>query len=188
MTQPRHPAPWRQIEAILYERANDLTLPGVVETAGSKLINAPSTPTRPHDPTFVQDLRQRLELALLEQGLRRRMYGNDLADDIRAGHTPPGLREHMRMDAFAGYESDSSSMSEESSTSVEPGTPLSCDAKHSVGKAHEAGDGAASMRLPASPLALYPKHVSFDGSTGRLSRKRKREDVDDGPDTVKRRR
>ncbi|KAL5603568.1 hypothetical protein FOVSG1_006318 [Fusarium oxysporum f. sp. vasinfectum] len=38
---PRHPAPWRQTEATLYERINDVTLPDVVESARSYLVVAP---------------------------------------------------------------------------------------------------------------------------------------------------
>ncbi|RSL47252.1 hypothetical protein CEP54_013499 [Fusarium duplospermum] len=127
---PRHPAPWRLVEAIIYEhRASDF-LPDPVETAGSHLVNAPSTPTsnQSHDPEFAEKLHRGLELAILQQKVRRNIYGIATADDIRPGHTPPGLREEMRVAAFDGlYDSDSSTSSERSLTTASANTPQSCE-------------------------------------------------------------
>ncbi|KAJ4214305.1 hypothetical protein NW759_010322 [Fusarium solani] len=127
---PRHPAPWRLVEAILYEhRACDF-LQDPVETAGSHLVNAPSTPTsnQSHDPEFAEKLHRGLELAILQQNVRRNIYGTATADDIRPGHTPPGLRDEMRRTALDGlYDSDSSTSSERSLTTVSANTPQSCD-------------------------------------------------------------
>lgn len=135
---PGHPAPWRQIEAILYEHQTCEFLPDPVETAGLQLVNAPSTPTSTqfHDPTFAEKLQRGLELAILQQNVRRNVYGTATADDIRPGHTPPGLREEMRQAALDSlYESDSSTESERSFTTASVNTPQSCDmASHTASK------------------------------------------------------
>lgn len=164
---PRHPAPWRLVEAILYEhRACDF-LPDPVETAGSHLVNAPSTPTsnQSHDPEFVERLHRCLELAIFRQEIRRSMYGTATADDIRPGHTPPGLREAMRRAALDGlYDSDSSTSSERSLTTVSANTPQSCDMV-----SHAASKQTIAPRLGIRTGPFIGKPLSVTPSSPPLS-------------------
>ncbi|KAL5610453.1 hypothetical protein FOBRF1_006570 [Fusarium oxysporum] len=124
---PRHPAPWRQIEAILYEHINDVTLPDVVETAGSHLIPAPATPvpaSSPNDDEFVKRLHQAIELALSGQEERCRLYGREIAENTRPGHSPQGLMEKLFREAWDDIDSSSDSGS---ATPMGATTPPSCD-------------------------------------------------------------
>ncbi|RMJ04776.1 hypothetical protein CDV36_014555 [Fusarium kuroshium] len=100
---PRHPTPWRQRAAKLHERIYNVTLPDVVETSGSHLVPAPPTPTnvRPHDALFIKQLHRALELVVFAHDLRFSMYGRDIAEDTRPGHTPAGLREKLQREAEA---------------------------------------------------------------------------------------
>ncbi|RTE83060.1 hypothetical protein BHE90_002392 [Fusarium euwallaceae] len=149
---PRHPAPWRLVESILYEhRACDF-LPDPVETAGSHLVNAPSTPTsgQSHDPEFAEKLHRCLDLAILQQKVRRNIYGTATADDIRPGHTPPGLREEMRRAALDGlYDSDSSTESERSLTTASANTPQSCDMVSHTAPKQMVTSGAQKRAIPS---------------------------------------
>lgn len=54
------------------------------------------------------------------------MYGRETAEDTRPGHTPSGLKEKLRQEAWAALETDSSSESEELETPSESVTPQSC--------------------------------------------------------------
>ncbi|KAI8652345.1 hypothetical protein NCS57_01298000 [Fusarium keratoplasticum] len=188
---PRHPAPWRLVEAILYEhRACDF-LPDPVETAGSHLVNAPSTPTsnQSHDPDFVERLHRCLELAIFRQEIRRSMYGTATADDIRPGHTPPGLREEMRRAALDGlYDSDSSTSSGRSLTTISANTPQSCDmVSHAASKQTVAPRlGIRTGPFVGKPLDLTPSSpplsnldtTSPPAASVSISKKRKHAETD----------
>ncbi|KAI8712344.1 hypothetical protein NCS52_01332200 [Fusarium sp. LHS14.1] len=154
---PRHPAPWRQIEATLYERQTCEFLPDPVETAGLQLVNAPPTPTstKSPDPTFAEKLQRGLELAILQQNVRRNIYGTATADDIRPGHTPPGLREEMRLAALDGcYDSDSSTSSERSFTTASANTPQSCDMVSHAASKQAVTSGAQERLIPSDGKQL----------------------------------
>ncbi|KAL3587472.1 hypothetical protein FPOAC2_13369 [Fusarium poae] len=128
---PCHPAPWRQIKATLYERIND-TLPDVVETVGSHLIPAPPTPiptsSSSDDDMFIKRLHRALELALFGQEVRCRLYGREIAENTRPGHSPQGLRERLLLEAWEDIDSSSDSGS---ATPIEGTTPPSCDEDNS---------------------------------------------------------
>ncbi|EXK76544.1 hypothetical protein FOQG_18715 [Fusarium oxysporum f. sp. raphani 54005] len=167
---PRHPAPWRQTEATLYERINDVTLPDVVESAGSYLVAAPPTPipepSSLRDAVFIKRLHRALEVAAFGQALRCRMYGLEIAGNTRPGHTPPGLKEKLRLQA---WETDSSSESETSTTPTDRNTPLSY---------------VEELSKPESPI----KDSSLDGAELAPPRKRRSEDAEEEGDAIKRRR
>ncbi|KAH7202789.1 hypothetical protein BKA60DRAFT_162067 [Fusarium oxysporum] len=167
---PCHPAPWRQIEATLYERINDVTLPDVVETAGSHLIPAPPTPiptsSSADDDVFIKRLHRALELALFGQKVRCSLYGREIAENTRPGHSPHGLREKLLREAWEDIDSSSDSGS---ATPIEGTTPPSCDEDTSRLEAH-VKDDMAEKKIPAS------------------SRKRKRETEEDEGGRVKHRR
>ncbi|KAF4448751.1 hypothetical protein F53441_7879 [Fusarium austroafricanum] len=167
---PCHPAPWRQIKATLYERINDVTLPDVVETAGSHLIPAPPTPiptsSSSGDDVFIKRLHRALELALFGQEVRCSLYGREIAENTRPGHSPQGLRERRLREAWEDIDSSSDSGS---ATPIEGTTPPSCDEDNSRLETPVKND-MAKKKIPAS------------------SRKRKRETGEDEGGRVKRRR
>ncbi|KAF5026984.1 hypothetical protein F66182_1014 [Fusarium sp. NRRL 66182] len=184
---PCHPAPWRQIEATLYERINDIvrrvfasnqlpltvqTLPDVVETAGSHLIPAPPTPIPTYsssssdDDVFIKRLHRALELALFGQKVRCSLYGREIAENTRPGHSPDGLREKLLRETWEGIDSSSDSGS---ATPIETTTPPSCDEDTSRLEAH-VKDDMAENEIPAS--GWKRRRETEEGQGGRVKRRR----------------
>ncbi|KAH7231210.1 hypothetical protein BKA59DRAFT_461487 [Fusarium tricinctum] len=167
---PCHPAPWRQIEAILFERIHNVALPDVVETAGSHLIPAPPTPVPASSPSnddvFTKRLHRALELALFGQEVRYRLYGREIAENTRPGHSPQGLRERLLREAWEDIDSSSDSSS---ATPMGAITPPSCDEDNSRLETLVKND-TAEKKIPAS--SRKRKREIGEGEGRRVKRRR----------------
>lgn len=106
-------------------------------TAGAHLITAPPTPvlhsslTDP-DATFATQLQKSLKRYLWSQTLRRNIYGDDVADEYRMGHTPADVWMEARAELWNPTCDSSDDDSETESASPKVGSrPLDA---HSNGK------------------------------------------------------
>ncbi|KAF3480243.1 uncharacterized protein GIQ15_05590 [Arthroderma uncinatum] len=88
---------WLDAAAVIDEKMHG-PLPDVVSTQGHHLRPRPNSPIfeRKHDPEFLEKLDFFLDDLLFLQKLRRRKYGNEVADEWPPSHTPTEIKDRWK--------------------------------------------------------------------------------------------